>query len=136
MHLIEKREGLHKREVGAAILLGPTRAHMVAIALAGKLHSLGYSREVESQADVTGSDVCAVAGSNPWGLVWLFQDFQKANPDQVPELLSDHPGDQNRVDVLRKHFSENSSTFGRFRPDPKSATPLQVPRDASETFLH
>ncbi len=133
---MEKRSGLHKREVGAAILIGPTRAHLLAIALAGKLHSLGYSREVESQADVTGSDVCALAGSDPWGLVWLFQDFEKANPDQAPELLSDHPGDQNRVNVLREHFHQYPSVFDRFNPDPRSAAPVSVPKDASETFLH
>jgi len=136
VHLMAKRDGLRKREVGAAILLGPTRAHILAIALAGKLHSLGYSREMESQADITGSDVCARAGSNPWGLVWLFQDFQKARPDQVPELLSDHPGDQNRIDVLQEHFRDNPSVFARFSSDPKSATPLPMPKDVSETFLH
>jgi hypothetical protein len=36
-------------------LLGPTRAHILAIALIGRLHSLGYSRDAESKADVTGS---------------------------------------------------------------------------------
>jgi predicted Zn-dependent protease len=51
----------------------------LAIALIGKLKSLGYSREAESAADVTGSDVCAESGYNPWGLVWLFQDFDAAN---------------------------------------------------------
>ena len=136
VHLMGKREGPHKREVGAAILLGPTRAHILAIALAGKLHSLGYSRDMESQADVTGSDVCALAGSVPWGLVWLFRDFQEASPDQVPELLSDHPGDQNTVNVLRENFREDSSVFARFNPDPRSATPIQVPKDPPETFLH
>jgi hypothetical protein len=31
-----------------------TRAHILVIALKGDLHSLGYSREAESNADVTG----------------------------------------------------------------------------------
>src|SRR6202790_149659 len=57
--LMEKQQQLEKREVGAAVLLGPTRAHVLAILLLGKLHSLSYSRDVESRADLTGSDVCA-----------------------------------------------------------------------------
>ena len=35
--LMEKQEQLEKREVGAAILLGPTRAHVLAIILLGKV---------------------------------------------------------------------------------------------------
>src|SRR5262252_5761667 len=93
--LMEKQAKLEKREVGAAILLGPSRAHLLAILLLGKLHSLGYSRDVESRADITGSDVCADTGYNPWGLVWLFQDFDSANMGQVPQILSDHPSNQN-----------------------------------------
>src|SRR5579864_4453631 len=47
--LAEKQEKIEKREVAAAVLLGPTRAHILAILLIGKLHSLGYSRDVESR---------------------------------------------------------------------------------------
>jgi predicted Zn-dependent protease len=133
--LMEKRKRLERREVGAAILLGPTRAHVLAIALLGRLHSLGYSRDVESRADLTGSDVCAATGYNPWGLVWLFQDFKDANSVQVPQLLSDHPGDQTRVNTLERHFRKNSSVFGKFNPDPKSATPFSVPKNATEVFM-
>src|SRR6516225_8423968 len=99
-----KEQKIEEREVVAAILLGPTRAHLIAIALIGKLHSLGYSRDAESKADVTGSDTCAQAGYNPWGLVWLFQDFKNAQKHEVPQMLSDHPSDQNRVDALEQHF--------------------------------
>jgi predicted Zn-dependent protease len=129
--LLEKREKILEREIGAAILLGPS----LGIALLGELHSLSYSRDVESRADITGSDVCAAAGYNPWGLVWLFQDFKDAKPEQVPQLLSDHPNDQNRIDALEQHFRKNPSVFGKFNPDPKSATPLVVPKNAPEAFL-
>src|SRR5262249_42669417 len=92
--LMKKRENIRKREVGAAVLLGPTRAHLLAIAFLGKLHSLGYSRDVEERADLTGSDICSATGYNPWGLIWLFQDFENAKIGQAPELLSDHPNAQ------------------------------------------
>ncbi len=135
MELMEKREKIKEREIGAAVLMGPTRAHLLAIALLGKLHSLGYSRDVESRADLTGSDVCAQTGYNPWGLVWLFQEFKDANPNEIPQILSDHPDDQNRIDALERHFRQNPSVFGKFNSDPKSATPFAVPKNAQEVFL-
>jgi predicted Zn-dependent protease len=133
--LMQKDKKIEEREVGAAILLGPTRAHIIAIALLGKLHSLGYSRDAESKADVTGSDICAEAGYNPWGLTWLFQDFQNADARQIPQLLSDHPANGTRIQTVEKHFRDNPSTFSKFSRDPKTATPFSVPKDAPVVFL-
>jgi len=135
MTLLKKRQELEKREIGAAILLGPTRAHLLTIALLGELQSLGYSREVESRADLTGADICAAAGSNPWGLVWLFQEFKDARTIEIPQLLSDHPADQSRVDALEEHFRSNPAVFSRFKSDPASATPLVVDKKAPVIFL-
>ena len=133
--LMKKDQKLEKREIGAAILLGPTQAHMLAILLLGKLHSLGYSRDVESRADITGSDVCASTGYNPWGLVWLFQDFDSAKIAQVPQLLSDHPSNQHRAQALEEHFHKDPAVFGKFNRDPKSAAPFEVPKSVEEVFL-
>ncbi len=135
MNLIEKERKIERREIGAAILLGPTRAHVLAIALIGKLRSLGYSREAESAADVTGSDICAASGYNPWGLVWLFQDFDAADTAQIPQLLSDHPGNQQRVDTLEQHFRQNPTVFASFSPDAKTAKAFVAPKNAIEVFL-
>jgi beta-barrel assembly-enhancing protease len=135
MTLIEKERRLQREGIGAAILLGPTKAHILAIALIGKLRSLGYSRNVESAADLTGSDICAASGYNPWGLVWLFQDFDAADLAHVPQLLSDHPDNPHRVRALKRHFAAHPSVFGSFPSDPKSATPFSVPKDAAEQFL-
>src|SRR6478672_13709234 len=82
MALIEKERQVARQEIGAAVLLGPTTARVLALALIGKLRSLGYSREAESAADLTGSDICAASGYNPWGLVWLFRDFDAADTAQ------------------------------------------------------
>src|SRR6267154_4404205 len=133
--LMEKEQRIRRHEVEAAILLGPTRAHIIAIALLGKLHSLGYSRDAESKADVTGADICAEAGYNPWGLAWLFQDFQNADVRRIPQLLSDHPANGTRIQTLEKHFQDNPSTFSKFNRDPKSAHPFSVPKDAPVQFL-
>jgi beta-barrel assembly-enhancing protease len=136
MNLIEKERQVERREIGAAVLLGPTRAHLLAIALIGKLRSLGYSRDVESAADQTGADVCAASGYNPWGLVWLFRDFDAADTAQVPQLLSDHPDNAHRVAALEQHFRQNPSVFASFSTDPRSAKPFVVPKNAPMVFLH
>src|SRR5262245_9445179 len=133
--LMEKRNRIKRHEIEAAILLGPTRAHVIAILLLGDLHSLGYSREAESNADITGSDICAEAGYNPWGLVWLFKECHSAEAVHIPSLLSDHPANGDRMAAVEKHMRDNPSVFAKFNSDPQSATPLSVPQDAAEQFL-
>lgn len=133
-NLMKKREGIWKREIGAEVLLGSSRARILAIAFLAHLHSLGYSRDVEEQADLTGADICAGAGYNPWGLVWLFQDFQNAG-GEVPELLSDHPNDQHRVEALEDHFTKDPVVFAKFKSDRASATSMSVPEKAPVVFL-
>lgn len=135
MVLMQKRQRIAMRELGAGVLLGPTLSHVLAIAALGKLNSLGYSRDVESQADVTGSDICAGADYDPWGLVWLFTDFHDAEVGETPELLSDHPDDEHRVRTLKDHFRGHPEVFARFDPDPSSATPIHVPVEMAETFV-
>lgn len=135
MTLIEKERKVERRAIGAAVLLGPTRAHVLAIALIGKLRSLGYSRDVESAADITGADVCAASGYNPWGLVWLFQSFDAADTAQLPQLLSDHPDNAHRVAALKEHFRTNPSVFSPFPSDVTSARALVVPKNVAEVFL-
>ena len=131
MALIQKEQQIARREVGAAILLGPSTAHLLGIALIGKLRSLGYSRDAESAADLTGADICAASGYNPWGLVWLFQDFDAADP-AGPADSSDHPDNPHRVEGA--HF-ENPTTFESFNVDSKSARAFVVPKNAAEAFL-
>jgi beta-barrel assembly-enhancing protease len=128
----QKIEGL---EIGAALLLGPSIAKVLAIKLIGDLHTLAYSRDEESQADVTGSDICAAIGYNPWGLVWLFEEFQDADPKQIPQLLSDHPANGTRIKTLEQHFRDYPSVFSKFDSRPESATQFVVPKDAGEQFL-
>ena len=106
VRLMEEQEKIAEREIGAAVLLGPTRPKCWRSLCSESCIPSSYSRDAESRADLTGSDICAATGYNPWGLVWLFQDFQNADPAQVPQLLSDHPGNENRVNALERHFRE------------------------------
>ncbi len=93
------------------------------------LQTMTFSRDVESAADRKGAETCAEAGSNPWGMVWLFQQFEKADTGGSMEMLSDHPTDQHRIDDLRREFAANPTLFGRYSSSVANATPLgQSPR--------
>lgn len=133
--MAQKQMKVLRRELGASILLGPSGAELVGIALIGKLHSLRYSRDVESRADLTGADVCAASGHNPWGLVWLFGAFGQANMGEGPEFLSDHPDNESRIEALREHFRANPAVFSRFSPEQDSALALVAPAKAPLVFL-
>jgi predicted Zn-dependent protease len=87
----------------------------------------GYSREVESAADRKGAQTCAQAGSNPWGMVWLFEQFEKADTGGQMEMLSDHPTDSHRIEDLQQQFAANPQLFSRFSSNPATATPLRRP---------
>ena len=88
------------------------------------LQTQGFSRDVESAADRKGAQTCAEAGSNPWGMVWLFQQFEKADTGGQMEMLSDHPTDQHRIDDLKREFASDPSLFGRYPSNIAYATPL------------
>jgi predicted Zn-dependent protease len=101
------------------------------------LESATFSRDVESAADKKGAQTCAEAGSNPWGMVWLFQQFEKADTGGHMEMLSDHPTDQHRIDDLRRLFASNPALFGRYSASIAYATPLgQSPHAVSATAPH
>lgn len=133
--LMKRDEGIEGREIVAALLLGPTLKTVLAVDAIGRLDSLHFSRAAEEQADLTGSDTCATAGYNPWGLVWLFRDFNAADMPNPPELLSDHPGFAQRIAALEHHFQENPARFAGFNSSPQSASHLSLPSSESETFL-
>ena len=98
------------------------------------LQSVSFSRDVESAADRKGAQTCADAGSNPWGMVWLFQAFEKNDTGGRFEMLSDHPTDSHRIEDLEAEFRADPATFGRFPSSVASATPLgQSPRATGQT---
>jgi Zn-dependent protease with chaperone function len=122
---------IKKRKIAAGLILGSTRTHILALTFLGHLHSLRYSRDVEEQADLTSSEICAETRYNPWGLVWLLKDFENSSIGEVPELLSDHPNDKHRIDSFEKQFQKEASVFAKFDPDPRSAAQFSVPEKAA-----
>jgi beta-barrel assembly-enhancing protease len=59
---LKQEQKIQLREIGAALLLGPSIFEMLAIKMISDLHSLAFSRDVESRADVTGAYICAATG--------------------------------------------------------------------------
>jgi predicted Zn-dependent protease len=109
----------------ASLLAGNSALGQLLVGTGAQLESLSYSRPVESAADRTGAFICAQAGENPWGMVWLFKRFETRPSGVALEMLSDHPRDDHRVADLEHLFRSHPATFGRFSSDPSSATPLR-----------
>jgi predicted Zn-dependent protease len=101
--------------------------------LAYTLQTSHFSRAVETAADAKGSETCAAAGYNPYGMVWLFRKFQKSGQGGSLEMLSDHPRDDHRISDLQTHFLQNPGVFGKFTNDIATATPLKLPAGGSST---
>jgi predicted Zn-dependent protease len=107
-----------------SILTGGRALPNALINVGANLEALNFSREVETAADIKGSDTCAEAGFNPWGMVWLFQQFEKSDTGGRMEALSDHPNDNHRIADLENHFRQNPALFGRYNSSVANATPL------------
>jgi predicted Zn-dependent protease len=135
MNRIKEMEKASRVAIGTTILLGPSLAHILAAKILTDLYSNAYSRDVETRADLTGADICAQAGYNPHGMVWLMEDFKQADPNAGPQLLADHPSYENRIRALEAHFAGNPHVFAKFSLDRKQAAPFRVPEDAPVVFL-
>jgi predicted Zn-dependent protease len=134
MKQMKQEQAVDGRALAATILLGPSVGTVLAASAVGRLDELHYSRETEEAADLTGADTCAKSGFDPWGLVWLFQDFDGAKLSSPPEILSDHPNDAHRVAALQTHFRANPALFAAYSGDRTTATRLHVPSDEDEQF--
>ena len=108
-----------------SILTGGSGIASALIGAGANLQALHFSREVETAADFKGADTCAQAGFNPWGMVWLFQQFEKSGTGGSMEMLADHPTDEHRIEDLKRHFTQDPSLFGTFSSDIATATPLE-----------
>ncbi|MBV9440763.1 MAG: M48 family metallopeptidase [Candidatus Eremiobacteraeota bacterium] len=130
IHLYQKQQNAARNytfgEILGNIITGGRASNWIdALAQTGfNLSSLNYSRDVESAADHKGAETCAESGSNPWGLVWLFQQFEKSDTGGRMEMLSDHPTDQHRIDDLERLFASEPSLFSRYSSNVATATPL------------
>ena len=106
------------------LLLGGRVASVANLAL--NLQALHFDRGIESSADRTGAELCAKAGYNPYGLVWMMEQFESL-PGQTKtmEMFSDHPTEDHRIADLEAFFRSQPSVFAHFSSDKSTGRPLR-----------
>jgi beta-barrel assembly-enhancing protease len=63
---------------------------------------LKYSRDLESQADISGAQIMAKAGYSPQDMVGFFQTLAKVDPAKKTNFLSDHPAPPDRIARIQR----------------------------------
>jgi Zn-dependent protease with chaperone function len=76
---------------------------------------LKYSRDLETQADVRGSQILAASGYSPVDMVNFFRTLESVDKSKKTNWLSDHPAPPDRIARIEKeaqmlHVSESPTT--------------------------
>ncbi|HYS52748.1 MAG TPA: M48 family metallopeptidase [Thermoanaerobaculia bacterium] len=58
---------------------------------------LKYSRDIETQADVRGSQILTASGYTPVDMVNFFKTLERVDPSKKTNFLSDHPAPPDRI---------------------------------------
>jgi hypothetical protein len=58
---------------------------------------LKYSRDLETQADLRGSQILAASGYTPADMISFFQTLERVDPSKKTNWLSDHPAPPDRI---------------------------------------
>lgn len=72
----------------------------------GRMLTLKFSRDDETEADVVGLDLAARAGFDPRAGVTLWQKMMAANRAAPLPWFSTHPSGDNRIQEIEKHLRE------------------------------
>ena len=74
----------------------------VGIGLGANSVILKFSRNAESQADLTGSHIMAESGYNPMEMARFFEKLNTEGGSRAPQFLSDHPNPENRERAIEE----------------------------------
>ena len=100
--------GVVSRIIGAGVAaytgIDPRLTDVATNAL-GQMVVLKFSRDEEREADLIGLDLAARAGFDPRAGVALWQKMGALNKRAPVELLSTHPGGQDRIDQINAHMN-------------------------------
>ncbi|MCU1350353.1 MAG: Protease [Acidobacteria bacterium] len=66
---------------------------------------LKYSRDLETQADIRGSQILAASGYSPQDMVGFFQTLERVDNSRKTSWLSDHPAPPDRIARIQKEAS-------------------------------
>jgi Zn-dependent protease with chaperone function len=66
---------------------------------------LKFSRDLESQADIRGSQILAASGYSPADMVGFFQTLERVDPSKSTSFLADHPAPPDRIRRIQQEAS-------------------------------
>jgi predicted Zn-dependent protease len=124
-HAAERIEREHLTKVAAAIIAGgvaftPSQyVHVLAaLGVGGDLATLPFTRGQESEADHIGLVYMARAGYKPGAALSFWNRMLRASKGkEPPEIASDHPSDQHRIEQIQKWLPEAEREY---KPQPAS----------------
>jgi predicted Zn-dependent protease len=74
---------------------------------------LKYSRDDEREADLVGLDIAARAGYDPRAGIALWRKMAALDRRAPIELLSTHPGGENRIAIMEEHMGQLLPVYAR-----------------------
>lgn len=80
--------------------------YMMVYGVGSTLGSLAYSRQHEYEADKIGMVLMALAGYDPAGSISFWERMSAKSAPPIPEFLSTHPSDANRVAAMKAFLPE------------------------------
>ncbi len=98
------------KDLGMGVLaasVGMTQGQAQAVQIAAQLGlELPFGRGQETEADLLGLELMAMAGYNPNAAVTLWQKMQKASQGEPLKFLSTHPSSGDRIAKLQGNISK------------------------------
>ncbi len=81
--------------------------------MGGRLLSLKYSRDDETEADLIGLELAARAGYDPQSALSLWRKMEAASKGAPPAFLSDHPSNPDRLGVIAANIPRVQGLYDR-----------------------
>jgi Zn-dependent protease with chaperone function len=92
--------------------------------MGGRLLSLKYSRDDETEADLIGLELAARAGYAPQAAISLWRKMEAASKGAPPAFLSDHPSNPDRLRVIAANIPRVQGLYDRApKPDVRFGPP-------------
>lgn len=82
---------------------------------AGNLLVLKFSRDEEREADLIGLDIAARAGYDPRAGIALWRKMGSLSERAPIELLSTHPGGEDRIAIIQQHLNVLMPLYARVK---------------------
>ena len=106
-------------------LFGWSNASRQVAGVGGRLLSLKYSRDDETEADLIGLELAARAGYDPRSALSLWHKMEAASRGAPPAFLSDHPSNPDRLRTIAANIPRVQGLFERApKPDQRFGPPL------------